>query len=128
MTGVFAGTATFGEGEANEIELSEPSGVFVAKYDRNGLLRWATSAAGFQASGIATDSRRNSYVTGDFLGTATFGEGEPNETVLEAGASADVFVAKYDRNGLLRWATKQRRQEAASKPMALLRTARAKAT
>ena len=36
------------------------------------------------ARAIATDPRGNSYVTGHFSGTATFGAGEANETVLEA--------------------------------------------
>ena len=60
--------------------------MFVAKYARDGTLLWATSAGGIscgrQGLGIATDPRGNSYVTGDFSGTATFGAGEANETVL----------------------------------------------
>ena len=56
--------------------------------------------------GIATDPRGNSYVTGSFIGTATFGAGEANETVLSSRlATADIFVAKYARDGTLLWAT-----------------------
>jgi hypothetical protein len=70
----------------------------VAKYARDGTLLWATSAGGASNDsgfGVATDHRGNIYVTGSFRGTATFGAGEANETVLEAMAIEDVFVAKY---------------------------------
>jgi hypothetical protein len=42
--------------------------------------------------GIAADRYGNSLVTGFFIGTATFGPGEANETVLTGGGG---FVAKY---------------------------------
>jgi hypothetical protein len=64
-------------------------------------LEWATSAGDVghgEGLGIATDPRGNSYVTGSFGGTATFGAGEANETVLEessGGRTSNVFVAKY---------------------------------
>jgi Thrombospondin type 3 repeat/Beta-propeller repeat len=107
VTGWFQGTATFGAGEANETTLTSIGvfDIFVAKYDPNGALVWATSAGGGQAFGIAVDSDGSSYVTGSFVGTATFGAGEANETMLtSAGFSADIFVAKYDSGGALVWA------------------------
>jgi hypothetical protein len=109
VTGEFSGTATFGAGEANEtvLDAGDSSDVFVAMYDREGTLLWATSARGpsyDSARAIAADSRGGSYVTGEFSGTATFGAGEANETVLEAEDSSDVFMAMYDRDGTLRWA------------------------
>ncbi|AOY57239.1 conserved uncharacterized protein [Desulfococcus multivorans] len=119
ITGFFAGTATFGTGEANEIELISAGyqDIFIAKYDRNGGLVWAKQTSGpggyeDGGSGIAVDKWGNSYVTGDFQGTATFGAGEANETALTSanpsgsdGDGADIFIAKYDRNGRLVWAT-----------------------
>jgi hypothetical protein len=110
VTGQFAGTATFGAGEANETVLTAAGGldVFVAKYAPDGALLWATSAGGTSIDrgfGIATDRRGNGYVTGDFFGTATFGAGEANETVLTVAGDFDVFVAKYAPDGTLLWAT-----------------------
>jgi hypothetical protein len=72
-------------------------------------LDWSTSAdgSGFDlGKGIATTPRGNSYVTGRFSGTAIFGPGEPNETTLTSAGSFDIFVAKYDRDGVLLWATR----------------------
>jgi len=107
VTGGFSGSATFGPGEANETTLSGTGGeIFVAKYDANGALVWAQSAGGSNTdlgSGIAVDGAGNSYVTGNFNGSATFGPGEANETTL-FGTGPEIFVAKYDANGALVWA------------------------
>jgi hypothetical protein len=116
VTGGFFGATTFGAGEINETVL-KPVGfegdqvqedVFVAKYARDGTLLWATSAGGGMSdlgNDIATDSRGNSYVTGSFRGTATFGAGEANETVLRTSRLLGLFVAKYARDGTLIRAT-----------------------
>ena len=61
-------------------------------------LLWATRAGGTsddEGRGIATTARGDSYVTGVFRGTATFGPGDANETTLTAAGSIDIFVAKY---------------------------------
>jgi hypothetical protein len=112
VIGSFEGTTTFGAGEVNEtvLEAVADSDMFVAKYAPDGAFLWATSAGGAGGSfgfslGIAMDRPGNSYVTGNFHGTATFGAGEANETVLEAVADSDIFVAKYARDGTLQWAT-----------------------
>ena len=70
-------------------------------------LVWAERAGGTSADfgfGIAVDGAGNSYVTGEFQGSATFGPGETNETTLTSPGSFDIFVAKYDASGDLVWA------------------------
>lgn len=75
-------------------------------------LEWATRAGGAQAEAgraVAADAAGNSCVVGTFIASATFGEGEPNETTLDdAGAvevtTQDAFIAKYDASGALLWA------------------------
>jgi hypothetical protein len=116
ITGYFAGTATFGAGEPNQTDLTSAGGddVFVARYDGSGELVWATRAGGGTVLpglstdlglGIAVDAAGSSSVTGTFTETATFGAGEPNETVLTSAGFGDAFVARYDASGLLAWAT-----------------------
>ena len=113
VTGSFRGSATFGPVETNETTLTSAGGIdiFVAKYDAAGALVWAKRAGGtggFFASdsgnGIAVDGAGNSYVTGAFVDSATFGVGESNETTLTSAGGADIFVAKYDASGDLVWA------------------------
>ena len=70
-------------------------------------LVWAERAGGTSADfgfGIAVDGAGNSYVTGEFQGSATFGPGETNETTLTSAGDRDIFVAKYDASGDLVWA------------------------
>jgi hypothetical protein len=45
-------------------------------------------------------------VTGLFIGTVTFGSGEPNETQLVSASAGfgDIFVTRYNGNGTLAWA------------------------
>ena len=65
---------------------------------------WATRAGGSgldRAWAIAQDGLGNTFVTGFFNGTATFGLGEANETTLASGGGDDMFVAQYDSSGLL---------------------------
>ena len=109
VTGAFIGSATFGPGETNETTLTSAGDddIFVAKYDASGDLVWAKRAGGtgFDAGiGIAVDGSGNSYVTGFFQGSATFGPGETNETTLTSAGFIDIFVAKYDASGDLVWA------------------------
>ena len=109
VTGGFNGTATFGPGEANETVLNSAgqADLFVAKYDSNGALIWVKRAGGTNGEGgssIAVDGLGNSYVTGGFSGTVTFGLGEANQTILTSAGYNDIFVAKYNTNGALLWA------------------------
>jgi hypothetical protein len=84
--------------------------VFVAKYSPSGKALWATcSSGGFGADvyGVAIDPAGNSYLTGDFLGTAAnpakFG---PSSLVNTTTAMPDGFVAKFDTNGKLLWGSR----------------------
>jgi hypothetical protein len=95
ISGSFAVPATFGAGEINEITLVRrpvDAPGFVAKYDRDGNLSWARTGGLFA---VVADDSGNVYTTGTFEGTATFGLGEPRETVLLNEGFRDIFVAKY---------------------------------
>jgi hypothetical protein len=73
-------------------------------------LEWARRAGGpggfDSGSSVAVDVAGNSYLTGFFTGSATFGAGGPNETTLTG--LRDVFVAKYDTTGALLWVRQAR--------------------
>ncbi len=114
VTGTFSNRATFAHGEPQELTLdsgSALSNLFLAKYDVDGVLLWAKRAGGNSGGnlsvtdprGIDVDAFGNSYLTGSFGETTTFGEGEANETTLTSLGSIDVFMAKYNADGLLLW-------------------------
>jgi len=112
VTGYFSESATFGPGELNETVLisAESWDIFIACYNPDGTLDWAKSAPGDSGSdkgfGITTLSDDTTVVTGSFRGSATFGPGEPNQTILSAASPSnyDIFIARYNPDGTLDWA------------------------
>ena len=102
VTGSFSGTATFGADTLTSIVGGHD--IFVAKFDADGNWQWAKQAVGAGAdydygNGISLDADGNSYVTGYFEGTATFGT-----TTITSSGDDDVFVAKIDADGNWQWA------------------------
>lgn len=78
------------------------SDIYVSKSDANGNFLWAKVFGGTQADrgyDIALDNSGNIYVTGYFIGTATFG----STTLTSSGNSQDIFVLKLDNAGNVLW-------------------------
>jgi len=69
---------------------------------------WAKVAGGWgwdSAGGFSIDSDSSILIGGTFYDTATFGDGESNETYLNSGEDREqIFVAKYESDGDLEWA------------------------
>lgn len=90
---VFSGSSTFG---TTTLTSSGDKDIFVAKIDHNGNWLWANQAGGISydyGRGIAVDDNGNSYITGEFEESATFGT-----TTLTSSGSYDIFVAKLDKS------------------------------
>ncbi|MCX6647040.1 MAG: PKD domain-containing protein, partial [bacterium] len=109
VTGTFYKSATFAPGEPNETVLTSTGGfdIFIARYNPDGSLVWVKRAGGTgtaEANGITTLSDNSTVATGLFSATATFGPGEPNETILTAAGCWDIFIARYNPDGTLAWA------------------------
>jgi uncharacterized delta-60 repeat protein len=109
VSGDFYGTVTFGPGEGNETVLSSAGSydIFIARYNADGTLHWAKRAGGTDCNfspAISVLSDDSIAVTGYFKGTAAFGPGEDNETMLSSMCSSDIFIARYNADGTLHWA------------------------
>jgi len=100
-TGYFSTSAKFGP--SITINATGVSDMFLTKTNSKGIFQWAIHGGGVgnvtKGLAVKTDANGNSYVTGFFYGTATFG----SFNLTSAGAQ-DVFIAKYDRNGNILWA------------------------
>jgi len=71
-----------------DVELNTPS-----------MTAWSAGGVGNESSrSIAVDTLGNVYIAGYISGTTVFG----NDTIVSAGL-ADVFVAKYTKEGVLQW-------------------------
>ncbi len=69
---------------------------------------WAQKVGGSGTEigyGITTDAAGNVYTVGTFMGTCDFDPGPATENYTSLGAE-DIFVTKYDANGLYQWTFK----------------------
>ena len=100
VTGQFRETNTFGDITLTSFGSDD---VFVSKLDNDGNWLWTTQAGGSwtdRSRSIVVDADGNSYITGSFGETATFG----TFTITSLG-TYDAFVAKLDNDGNWLWAT-----------------------
>jgi len=113
ITGTFKTYAVFGRGELNETRLSVSDvtggaiSMFLARYNSDGILAWATQSSGISSeysNAVSISGDDTTYITGDFIGRATFGQGESGETTLISEGWRDIFLARYESGGNLLWA------------------------
>jgi hypothetical protein len=101
VSGVFRGTATFG---TQVLSSAGSNDVFIAKYDPAGAFLWARQAGGIGnendfGTPIAVDANGNCYISGGYVMNAVFGG-----IILPNAGDHDVFIAKYDANGVAQYA------------------------
>lgn len=77
--------------------------LLLTSFDPAGKRLWTRTGGGPRVDyglGVATDGAGNSFLTGEFTETAEIA-GAP----LTSAGSTDIYVAKFDRAGTLRWLT-----------------------
>ncbi len=106
VIGAFADTITFDADQPNETALTSAGSfdVFLARFDADGALLWAVQAGSAGEDwGLAIDTNGagDIWAVGRFTDTATFGAGDATSTDLIAEENSDLFVARYDADGVL---------------------------
>ncbi len=99
-TGYFSGTAGI---DGNNLAVNGLTDIFVSKIAANGATVWTKSFGGSSSDrglAIAVDSDGNSYVSGFFAGTVSFGGGL---SMSSEGNSQDAFVMKLSPAGTALW-------------------------
>lgn len=104
VTGSFSGDSIrFGSFKLTKLFPSYLSSIFLVKYDPTGNVIWAKTVSGEANSyGIIIDKNDNVIIGGSFYSTMDFG----SSVFLNNGGSADIFIAKFTKNGGLIWARK----------------------
>lgn len=99
ITGRFQGTINLGDTSLTSPTLS----IFAAKINAQGEFVWAVKTIGLvnEKPSITVDHLGNSYITGRFYNTATFGA-----ITLTAPFSDAIFVAKISPQGQFTWASR----------------------
>lgn len=111
QAGLFSGTARFGSlaltAQANKLD------IFLAKYSPQGQVQWVRQIGGnnlkFVAS-LAVDNAGEAVITGSYTSTDLPATSLPaltlgNVTLTGSSISAAMYVARYDAQGQLLWAT-----------------------
>jgi hypothetical protein len=107
-SGMFKGKTTAGN-ETFTSASDKDSDALLCHYDTDGKLLWSRAGQGpavgqipvvHYGLGVATDGKGNSFLTGEFTEPFKLGGEE-----LHSRGSTDVFVAKFDESGALRWIT-----------------------
>lgn len=106
ITGEFRDKAGFGSDSINNNGGANGRDIFVAKMKQDGNWIWAKKAGsdngGERGDRIISNKLGNLFVTGQFMGTASFG---PNITLAaDSTDSLQVFVASIDTTGKWQWA------------------------
>ncbi|MES2726941.1 MAG: PKD domain-containing protein [Bacteroidota bacterium] len=109
--GTFNGSATFTttSGSAQTLVSSGGDEIFLAKYDTNGVLKWVINCGGTdndEGTDCNIDYNGDVLLTGCFKSTATFRTKSGPSTNLVSTGVFDIFIAKYDTAGILKWANK----------------------
>lgn len=88
-----------------------PKDGVLLRLNPEGSFRWACRMGNTnedRATSVSVDSGGNAYVGGQFTKSARFGDfgtsNNPAAVVLESSAASNIFVAKYDMQGDLKWA------------------------
>ena len=79
------------------------SDLLVTHFDATGKRLWTRTGGGPRVDyglGVATDGAGNAFLTGEFTDTAEIA-GSP----ITSSGSTEIYVAKFDRAGTLRWLT-----------------------
>ncbi len=114
LTGTFAASIGF----TSTTTLTAPNAptttigcsVFLAMFDLNGIIKWAKQAIGASSAsrstayGVTTDVNGNSYITGFFTDTVTFGTFTLHAAKYKGDYWGNCFLVKYNKYGIVIWA------------------------
>ncbi len=100
LAGSFSVTSRFGAA-GDTITAKGQEDMYIAKYSSTGNLLWVKTGGGMEtdrALSVSAIPGGGCYITGYITGTVVWGT-----DTLDGGFGGNVFVAKYDANGVNQW-------------------------
>jgi hypothetical protein len=101
LTGYFSDSLQFGPYLLISPRSTNITNVFLAKYNKNGVVKWARQSTNsnynLQSVSVAADLNDNVFVMGNFIGTIYFG------TLNVTSSTGDTYLVKYDSTGNPLW-------------------------
>ncbi|HTA82558.1 MAG TPA: T9SS type A sorting domain-containing protein [Bacteroidia bacterium] len=99
----YSGTVSFSGYNINDIGNGDLT--FIAKYDSAGHPLWVNQTTGTHNTSsdgwaIITDPNGNSYISGQFVDSISFG----GHYLYNSSNNLGAFIVKYDSNGKVKWA------------------------
>jgi PKD repeat protein len=104
--GMFSGSVDFDPSITDEVLTSTlDSNAYLASYASTGGLNWINHIRGrAHIRGVVCDNAGNIYVTGQFSGSVFFDyNNAPASFINSMASSLDIFLGKYNANGVLQW-------------------------
>ena len=105
LAGTFSGEVDFSRNNSLIINSSGATDAFLAKYSSTGLFNWAVRIGNTSidnGNAVVVDQSGAVYFTGSFQGPVNLNpNGSPAE--VTSNGQLDVFLCKYNTNGILEW-------------------------
>jgi hypothetical protein len=93
--------------DSTSVSLASPS-AFLVKYDKNGIVQWATRTVGGECRALSTEGS-NVYISGYFVSTTVTAYDAPGTTssipAINRVTSTDGYIVKYNSSGQAQWMT-----------------------
>lgn len=104
--GMFTGAVDLDPASSSLVFTSSlDSNAYIASYNAAGALNWANQIKGrVYIKGIKNDNVGNIYITGYYASTTYFDvNNSPSTYHILPGGVQDIFLVKYNTNGVLQW-------------------------
>ncbi len=100
ITGVFKNSVDFGDN--NQISSNGGRDIFLCKFNPDGQLKWVKTWGGEKGdsgTSVTSDNDNNIYITGTFMDSVDFGDGNS----IRSNGERDIFLSKFDSSGKFKW-------------------------
>jgi hypothetical protein len=106
MAGETSSSSSVATSGAYQTTYSGNNDAFLIKFDKNGVLKWATYFGGAdddKGNSLAVDTTGNIYLAGETSSSTGIATSGAYQTSI--GGNSDAFLAKFSSNGTLLWNT-----------------------